>query len=216
MPIFDDMIATLQAVINTFDPLVSNLTVSEFVLGILKEPSLHSHPCTLSLVNNASNIIIALSQHLHSATSAFTWANETVKKRYIDSIKELTRNEDWHFNASHASAKDLEEFRIEDMALKMKVLAPDLWNILGLLLSGDRRSWRQHAENDSGGDHMMADIGTDGEDLWEGFCEPDDADKTVDENGTFLQLNSKKKADRQDAICTIICNLMIFHTTKIC
>jgi hypothetical protein len=41
------------------------------------------------------------------------------------------------------------------MALKMKMLAPDLWNILGLLLVGDQRSWRQCAEKDSNGDLVM-------------------------------------------------------------
>ena len=103
------------------------------------------------------------------ATTVFTWANEIVKKRYLDSIKELTCNEEWHFNASHASAKDLEDFRIKDMAIKMKILAPELWDILGLLLSGDQRSRRQHAENDFNGDHTMADSEADDDELWEGL-----------------------------------------------
>jgi hypothetical protein len=201
------IIAPLQAAIDIFDPLASEFTVSEFVLTLLKDPSLETHPCTLTLVKDASNIITALSRHSHSATSVFTWANEIVKKRYLDSIKELTCNEEWHFNASHASAKDLEDFRIEDMAIKMKILAPELWDILGLLLSGDQRSRRQHAENDFNGDHIMADAEADDDELWEGLAEihvPDDAGGTVDENGTFMQLNPKKKAARRDAIYTIV------------
>ena len=130
-----------------------------------------------------------------------------MKKKYIDSIKELTYNEDWHFNASHASAKDLEDFHIEDMALNMKMLAPDLWNILGLLLTGDKISQRQCAEKDSNGDLVMADPGDD--DLWEGLPEiaPDKTNdlEMVDENRTFMQLNLKKKAAQQDAICPIVC-----------
>jgi hypothetical protein len=90
------MIMTLQAVIDFFNPLVSELTVSEFILALLEDPSLETHPCTLTLVKDAGNIITALSRHSHSARSVFTWANELMKKKYIDSIKELTRNEDWH------------------------------------------------------------------------------------------------------------------------
>ena len=134
------MIAPLQAAIDIFDPLASEFTVSEFVLTLLKDPSLETHPCTLTLVKDASNIITALSQHSHLASSVFTWANKIMKKRYLDSIKDLTHNEEWHFNASHASAKDLEGFCIEDMTINMKILAPELWDILGLLLSGDQRS----------------------------------------------------------------------------
>ena len=132
--------AQLQAIIDIFNSLGSELTVSESVLALLDDPTLETHPCTLALVKDAGNIITALLQPLHCTSSVFTWANKIVKKRYINSIKELTCNEDWHFNASHASAVNLEDFHIEDMALKMKSLAPDLWDILGLLLSGDQRA----------------------------------------------------------------------------
>jgi hypothetical protein len=52
----------------------------------------------------------------------------------------------------------------------------------------------------------MADPGED-DDLWEGLPEimPNEANELVDENGTFTQLNPKKKAARQDTICTIVC-----------
>jgi hypothetical protein len=148
-----------------------------------------------------SNIITALSRHSHSAGSAFAWANDIVKKKHIESIKELTRNEDWHFNASHASAQDLDDFRIEDMALKMKSLAPDLWNILGLLLSSDQRSQRQNNQ-------IMEDSVAGDDGLWEGLPEivMTDDGETVDENRAFIQLDPHKKAVRCDAICTIVCH----------
>jgi hypothetical protein len=58
-----------------------------------------------------------------------------VKKQYVSSIRTLAKNENgWHFSAINTSAKQLEDFRIEDMATKMKSLAPDLWDIIGLLL----------------------------------------------------------------------------------
>jgi hypothetical protein len=63
-----------------------------------------------------------------------------MKARYASSIRELTRKEHgWHFSALRASAKQLEDFRIEDMAEKMKNLAPELWDMLGSVLLADRK-----------------------------------------------------------------------------
>ncbi|KAJ7105154.1 hypothetical protein C8R44DRAFT_529514, partial [Mycena epipterygia] len=45
----------------------------------------------------------------------------------------LTANQDWHFGAMHASATQLEDFQIEEMAAEMKSIAGDLWNLLHLL-----------------------------------------------------------------------------------
>jgi hypothetical protein len=197
-------VVALQALIDIFTLHASDLTIAEFVLALLEDSNLETHPCTQTLVKYSPNIIAALSRH--SASSVFTWANDIVKKKYAESIKELTHNEEWHFNASHASAQDLDDFRIEEMALKMKMLAPDLWNILGLLLSGDQRSQQQ---NDLDGDQIMADpLAGNEDDLWEGLPEitmADDAE-TVDENGTFTRRDPKKKAARRDAICTIVCH----------
>ena len=194
------MSVALQAVLDIF-ACHSELTISDFILTLLGDSNLKTHPCTLMLVKNMSNIITALSRHSHSAGSAFAWANDIVKKKYIESIKELTRNEDWHFNASHASAQDLDDFHIEDMALKMKSLAPDLWNILGLLLSSDQRSRRQNNQ-------LMEDSVAGDDGLWEGLPEiaMTDDGETVDENGAFIQLDPHKKAVRRDTICTIICH----------
>ena len=52
------IILPLQVAIDIFDPLAS---VCEFVLTLLKDPSLETHPGTLTLVKDASNIITALS-----------------------------------------------------------------------------------------------------------------------------------------------------------
>jgi hypothetical protein len=99
------MSVALQVVLDIF-ACHSELTISDFILTLLGDSNLKTHPCTLTLVKDMSNIITALSRHSHSAGSAFAWANDIVKKKYTESIKELTCNEDWHFNASHASAED--------------------------------------------------------------------------------------------------------------
>jgi hypothetical protein len=58
----------------------------------------------------------------------------------VASVWELAKKENgWHFGALHASAQKLQEFQIKDMAQKMEELAPELWDLLGLMLSTDKR-----------------------------------------------------------------------------
>ena len=138
---YESSSAAAQAAVNTVSSAlqISGLSVSDYVVILLEQPKLQEHPCTVNLVNNATKIIMALSTHLYSKDSAFNWAAMTMRKKYSDAIKRLISCEEWHFNASHASAKQLEDFQIEEMAVKMKELAPDLWLMLDVLLMGNRK-----------------------------------------------------------------------------
>lgn len=96
---------TISAALVTFEA-----TASDFVLTMLEDPNLKQHECTLSLVDSASETITALSQHPRPSDSLLRvdWAHHTVKKTYLESLMNLSRNGSWHFNASHACAEDLE------------------------------------------------------------------------------------------------------------
>ncbi|KZP32766.1 hypothetical protein FIBSPDRAFT_907052 [Athelia psychrophila] len=63
----------------------------------------------------------------------------------------------WHFGALRASEAKLTDFRIEDMAKKMKAMAPELWAMLGLMLSANHMRWEEDREADDDGDITMAD-----------------------------------------------------------
>ena len=82
--------AALEAILDIFAVHKSKLTVSDFILTLLEDSKLQTHLCTLVLVKESSAIITALSRHSRSADSVFAWANGVVKKKYIESIKELT------------------------------------------------------------------------------------------------------------------------------
>lgn len=131
--------AAAQAAVNTVSAALqtSGITMSDYIFILLEHPKLQEHPCTVNLVNNTAEIIMALSNHPYSKDSAFNWAATTMRKKYSETIKSLIACEEWHFNASHACAKQLEDFWIEDMAMKMKELAPDLWLMLDVLLMGN-------------------------------------------------------------------------------
>ncbi|KAJ7817699.1 hypothetical protein B0H14DRAFT_2228986, partial [Mycena olivaceomarginata] len=115
------------------------VTASDFVITLLERESYRDHTCTTSLVDKTPEIIDLFSKHPGSAQSTFAWARKAIQKKTAESIKLLTANRDWHFDASHASAQQLEDFQIEEMAQQMKRMAPDLWNLLHLLLSKDHK-----------------------------------------------------------------------------
>ncbi|KAJ7101209.1 hypothetical protein C8R44DRAFT_641767 [Mycena epipterygia] len=118
------------------------VTASDFVITLLERPSYSDHPCTTSLVDHAAEIIDVFAKHPGSGASTFAWARKAIQKKTVDSITLLTANEDWHFGAVHASATKLEDFQIEEMAATMKLMAPDLWNLLHLLLSKDHQDMK--------------------------------------------------------------------------
>ncbi|KAG1846699.1 hypothetical protein C8R48DRAFT_750575 [Suillus tomentosus] len=57
-------------------------------------------------------------------------------KQYARSINQMARQETgWKFSALNASSDQLEDFKLEDMARDMQSLAPELWGMLGDVLS---------------------------------------------------------------------------------
>ena len=59
-----------------------------------------------------------------------------MKRKYAKDIKDLAHVQNgWHFGALHTSEDQLKDFWIEDMARDMQRLAPELWDLLGLMLS---------------------------------------------------------------------------------
>lgn len=178
----------------------SGLSVSDYLITLLETRALDEHPCTVNLVNNTDKILSAFLHHPYSKDSAFDWATTIMRKTYSESIRNLISSEEWHFNASHASAKQLEEFRIEDMALKMKELAPDLWFILDVFLMGERKP----PAGPPDADHNMS--------LSEN---PDqlvsDAMDVVEDGGSEgwgstqnTGRTERNKSTRRDALCTIV------------
>ena len=68
--------AAFQAVIDIFNVHASDLTLAQFILALLKDSSLKTHPCTLVLIKDTDNIITALSRHDSTASgSTFTFSS---------------------------------------------------------------------------------------------------------------------------------------------
>jgi hypothetical protein len=141
-----------------------NVTISQLVLSLLQDPMLQNQVAVDNLVSHTTEILAALEVHPRTSKETLKWASNLMKAWYASSIRELTRKEHgWHFSALQASAKQLEDFQIEDMAEKMQTLAPELWDMLGEVLSADRKQSRTRAglsdEPDLDGDQLMYNVG---------------------------------------------------------
>jgi hypothetical protein len=139
------------------------VTASNFVLSLLQDSRLQDLPCVQNLIDQTNEILLAFYEHPKSSKLTLEWASDLIKSRYAESVRELAKKENgWHFGALRASAKKLQEFRIEEMAQKMEELAPELWDLLGLMLSADRRQTERIAKQtkaqEADGDQVMGNV----------------------------------------------------------
>ncbi|KAH9831741.1 uncharacterized protein C8Q71DRAFT_798824 [Rhodofomes roseus] len=77
------------------------------------------------------------------------WAHHEMKRHYHRAARDLTdKDNGWHLGAVHMSAEQVLNFRIEDMAVRMRSLAPELWELVTFLLLG-RKLWTTAGEEDT-------------------------------------------------------------------
>ncbi|KAJ6586601.1 hypothetical protein B0H10DRAFT_2441020 [Mycena sp. CBHHK59/15] len=117
------------------------LNISEFLVGLLAHSAFTDHPAVDHLLSHTDDVLGAFLAHQQSSRSVLTWANSLIKQKYAEAIRNLTdKGNGWHFVATRAAMGKLEVFEIEDMAREMKEISPELWELIGLLLSADRRA----------------------------------------------------------------------------
>ncbi|KAJ7750539.1 hypothetical protein B0H16DRAFT_1842618 [Mycena metata] len=113
----------LNALLETADH--QKLIIPAFMISILRHTDFCDHPAVDDL-------------DIPFYSGLGQWENKT---QYAQSIRDLAEKDNgWHFSARNTSAAQLQNFRIEDMAKNMKSLAPELWDLLGLLLSANRQT----------------------------------------------------------------------------
>ena len=144
----------LQKVLQCFTDV--DMTAYTFLTLLLNEPTFNNHPCTKDLLGNLSNLFATFLKHPKSSENTWAWASNLIKQKYSQDIRDLADIENgWHFGALKASEKKLADFRIEDMAEKMQELAPELWDLLGLMLTANSREAQQKTEANAEGDIEM-------------------------------------------------------------
>ncbi|KAJ7272797.1 hypothetical protein C8J57DRAFT_1063511 [Mycena rebaudengoi] len=124
----------LSALLTTLDH--QKLSIPGFIISILRHSFFKDHLAVNDLLNHSDDVFEAFLAHPRTARSTLAWAHGKIKIKYAQLIRDLAdKDNGWHFSAANTSAKQLQDFRIEDMAAQMKDLAPELWDLLGLLLS---------------------------------------------------------------------------------
>jgi hypothetical protein len=167
------------------------------------------------LVKHTPEILSAFARHPQSSRSSMEWANDCMKQKYAQDVKDLSQKVNgWHFGALHTSEDQLKEFRIEDMARDMQRLAPELWDLLGLMLSADRNVGRQRkaAERAAGeaanseADRVTVDARDDSEMYWDGLNDVIMQDDVADLEGNTLRgsQSADRNAERREALITIV------------
>ncbi|KAJ7766969.1 hypothetical protein DFH07DRAFT_955088 [Mycena maculata] len=117
------------------------LPISTFLVSLLAHIDFKDHPALNHLLIHSDDILNAFLAHPKSSRSVMQWANSLIKGKYAQAVRDLAdKDNGWHFVPTRAPMEKLEVFEIEDMVRQMKDLAPELWDLIGLLLSADKQT----------------------------------------------------------------------------
>jgi hypothetical protein len=134
---------------------------------------------------------------------------QVVQATYQDELLQLVNVKNgWHFGAVHANTEQINNFRIEDMQARMKVIAPGLYTLLDFLVHSRHSTLYKDRENSA---------------TASAFSNVNNEDGILDENSIFNSHRSQnaeqraavnpKVADyRQEAIRGIVCR--VIHNLK--
>lgn len=111
-----------------------NLTIPVVITNLLRGKP---HDLREDLVLNMSVILKAFYEH--QPDTVFSWAFELVSQHLRAELLTLTQNQHgFSFNVKHATAASLDGSFMQDMAHKMKGVAPRLWSLIHDLLDARR------------------------------------------------------------------------------
>ena len=86
----------------------------------------------------ANKMLGCLACNPRTSVDAIHWAHETTMRTYADQMHALVQVKmGLGFSAKHCMAQSLKDFDIMGVAEQMKVKAPHLWELLGVLLAED-------------------------------------------------------------------------------
>ncbi|KIK81527.1 hypothetical protein PAXRUDRAFT_155936 [Paxillus rubicundulus Ve08.2h10] len=145
MPLLDVVLQALEQ---------CQITAAEFVITLLTSRQYKDHQLVHDLLVCSMDILNAFLQHPVTQDNVIQQSCNIVKHTYLHEIRDLASAESgWHFGASNASTKQLEDFSIEDTASKMKSHAPRWWSLLRILLGASMDGgW----DNEDEGDDILA------------------------------------------------------------
>ena len=151
---------------------------SQFFQAVLTDRHYHDHPIVKDLLLHSADILGAFLAHPIWDQRFVQRCAELLSSSYLKEIRRIASEDGgWHFSASTATTKQLEDFNLDDMARNLEECAPGLWAFIGVLLEGDEKHWHGSnlgKEKDIDGDAVMDEQSTDvEEDYWDHVDEVD-------------------------------------------
>lgn len=130
----DKVVHAVNETLNLF-----GMTMSQLLLSTLSSRQHDNHPITVDLLSRSAEIFLAITKHPASGSDMLAkQVHEISCDLYLRELREITSEDHgWHFGAFHTTTKQLEEFRLEDMAQDISMYAPKLWKLLDRLLGGN-------------------------------------------------------------------------------
>jgi hypothetical protein len=124
------IITTLQSYYHT--------SVGELFITLLRSSSPEHTDAVKSILTNGEVIMNLLCNHPSQDEPSALGIYKATHQRYHNELDKLNEPElGWHFNATKASAKQIETWDLGDMARQFQSIAPGLWSLVhGLLDAG--------------------------------------------------------------------------------
>jgi hypothetical protein len=114
------------------------LSPTDLIVTLLGSADYIDHDAVHDIHWNADNILESLAQNSGTSVDTIYWAHQTTMRTYTDQIRTLVEDKTGiQFNAKHCTVQSLKDFDILGLAEQIKVKAPYLWELLGVLLAAD-------------------------------------------------------------------------------
>lgn len=141
------MPVNIQEILRAFDS--TGCSLSDFLRTLLTSPDYQTHTFAGSVAGTLDDVLHVFITSQSTAKGVSQWAHKIVARDYQSQVELLSqKGSGFHFLARKVTEEQTKGFSIEHVASEMRRIAPDLWNLLGILLSADqrvkyRRTWSQ-------------------------------------------------------------------------
>jgi len=184
----------VKSILNAFED--SEITVHQFLHGLLSMNIFGDHPITLSIIEDLDTILDTVSSARATSDRARKWVFQSAEKGYQAQVLQLTKKESGlHFLPGKITNDQLMENKIENLSTQMNNHAPDLWRLITNLLAADPtvdQRWAKLAYRKAGsGTQKAADDGdvTMGDAVGNGL-----EDKTSENSGNISLIDEDEDA----------------------
>ncbi|KAF9231987.1 hypothetical protein BU15DRAFT_81749 [Melanogaster broomeanus] len=203
----------MQRVLETMQSC--QITAGQLVLSLLTDREQEHHSVN-DLVPRAIDVFSAFLQHPSMQEQLKDFIFTRAGSTYRDEIVSLaSQTSGWHFGASSATTKQLENFSLEDMAEGMLARAPTLWRMLGMLLGDDQTAPSGHGAGLEGAE----DEAEEEADYWDEVDEIDlegIINRLTKESGgsSAVERQAKRRAAIKVMKKTMICSILMQSTNR--